>query len=323
MSTATSVPETWQLTGDDAKETLKSTGRRRLISDGFKRLRSADGFSHARSIAFLMSLVFIAGVIGVVGLASALAPGGLSDGIVRALQTAVPGPAGRVLTAAVAQAHRAGAGHRSIALWLGLVAAIVTGTTLLGQFERAMNRIYGIEKDRPTLRKYWNAFLLLCSAGALTGLGFACVALGRVISTSVNDDLWAKVWDVARWPAGLLLITAAMALILRRAPDRHQPNWSWLSLGALLSVALWIVLTAGFALFFSISHTFGQTYGPLAGIVALLLWSYGSSLAVLFGVSVAAQLEAVRAGAPIPQSAQKAALGRPRLEPFRADAVGR
>jgi uncharacterized BrkB/YihY/UPF0761 family membrane protein len=150
-----------------------------------------------------------------------------------------------VLTAAVAQAHRAGAGHRSIALWLGLVAAIVTGTTLLGQFGRAMNRIYGIEKDRPTLRKYGNAFVLLCSAGALTGLGFACVALGRVISTSVNDDLWAKVWDVARWPIGLLLITAAMALILRRAPDRHQPAWSWLSLGALLSVALWIVLTAG------------------------------------------------------------------------------
>jgi hypothetical protein len=42
-----------------------------------------------------------------------------------------------VLTDAVSQAHRAGAGHRSIALWLGLAAAIVTGTTLLGQFERA------------------------------------------------------------------------------------------------------------------------------------------------------------------------------------------
>jgi YihY family inner membrane protein len=323
VSTATSVPETWQLSGDDAKETLKSTGRVRLIRDALKRLRSADGFSHARSIAFLMSLVFIEGVIALVGLASALAPGELSDGIVRALQTAVPGPAGKVLTDAVAQAHRAGAGHRSIALWLGLVAAIVTGTTLLGQFERGMNRIYGIEKDRPTLRKYGNAFLLLCSAGALTSLGFACVALGRVIGTAVNDDLWAKAWNLARWPIGLLLITAAMVLILRRSPDRHQPSWSWLSMGALLSVALWIVLTVGFALFFSLSHTFGQTYGPLAGIVALLLWTYGSSVAVLLGVSIAAQLEAIRAGAPLPQSAQKAALGRPRPEPARADAVAR
>ena len=256
------------------------------------------------------------------GFASALGPGGLSDGIVRALQTAVPGPAGKVLTEAVAQAHRAGASHRSVALWLGLAAAIVTGTTLLGQFERGMNRIYGVEKDRPTLRKYGNAFVLFCSAGALAALGFACVALGGVISTAVNDDLWAKAWNLARWPIGLLLITAAMALILRRAPDRHQPGWSWLSMGALLSVVLWIVLTVGFALFFSVSHMFGQTYGPLAGIVALLLWTYGSSVAVLLGVSIAAQLEAVRAGAPVPQSAQKAALGQPRPEPVRADAVG-
>jgi uncharacterized BrkB/YihY/UPF0761 family membrane protein len=59
--------------------------------------------------------------------------------------------------------------------------------------------------------------------------------------------------------------------------------------------------------FFSISSTFGQTYGPLAGIVGLLLWTYASSAAVLFGVAVAAQLEAIRAGVPAPRSAEKAA----------------
>ncbi len=132
MSTANAVPETWTLTGDDARETLKSTGPMHLIRDAFKRLRSADGFSHARSIAFLLALVFIEGVIALVGLASVLGTGGLSEGIVRALQTAVPGPAGRVLTDAVAQAHRAGTSSRYVALWFGLAAAIVTGTTLYG-----------------------------------------------------------------------------------------------------------------------------------------------------------------------------------------------
>jgi hypothetical protein len=38
-----------------------------------------------------------------------------------------------------------------------------------------------------------------------------------------------------------------------------------------------------------------------------LLWTYASSAAVLYGVSVAAQLEAVRAGVPAPQSTEKAA----------------
>jgi YihY family inner membrane protein len=307
MSTANAIPETWDLTGDDARQTLKRTGRLELLRDAFKRLRSGDGFSNARSIAFLLTLLFIEGVIALVGLASVLGSGGLSDGIVRGLQTAVPGPAGRILTDAVAQAHRVTNGSRYVALWGALAAALVTGTTLLGQFERGMNRIYGIEQDRPTLRKYGNAIVLLFSAGVLGGLGFLCLAFGNVVATAFHNDAWATVWNVARWPAGLLLITAATVLILRRAPNRHQPDWSWLSMGAALAVGLWVVVTAALGLFFSVSSTFGRTYGPLAGIVALLLWTYASSAAVLFGVAVAAQLEAIRAGVPEPRSAQKAA----------------
>ena len=55
MSTANLVPETWQLTGDDAKETLARTDRKELVKDAFTRLRYSDGFSHARSMAFLTS----------------------------------------------------------------------------------------------------------------------------------------------------------------------------------------------------------------------------------------------------------------------------
>ena len=57
---------------------------------------------------------------------------------------------------------------------------------------------------------------------------------------------------------------------------------------------------------FQLSSTFGQTYGPLAGFVALLLWTLLSSIALLYGVAIAAQLEAVRAGVPAPRRATAA-----------------
>ena len=150
MSTANPVPETFGLTGSDAKETLARTGRRRLLRDAFERLRASDGFSHARSMAFVTSLILVQGVIALVGLASALGSGRVSDAIVGMLKEVFPGPAGVVLTDAVKQAHEAGAQNRSLALTLGLIGAIVTGTILLGQIERAMNRLYGVEQDRPT-----------------------------------------------------------------------------------------------------------------------------------------------------------------------------
>lgn len=317
MSTANQVPETWGLTGDDARQTLSRTGRWALVRDAFKRLRYADGFSHARSMAYAITLVLIEGIIAFVGLASALGSGGLSDLIVKTLQTVVPGPAGATLTDAVTQAHEAGSSHRYLALGVGLVAALITGTTLMGQIERALNRMYGTEQDRPTLRKYGRAFVLTISAGVLFVAAFAALALGRAISSSLSSHAASTVWDVVRWPLALGLLIAAIGLLFKWSPRRHQPGWSWLAFGAIVSVASLGVVTVALDLMFQISSTFGKTYGPLAGIVALMLWASLASVALLFGGAIGAQLEAVRAGRPSPQREAKAAGSEPGVDQNR------
>jgi YihY family inner membrane protein len=315
MSTANQVPETWGLTGDDAKQTLARTGRWKLIRDAFKRLRYADGFSHARSMAYATTLVFLQGIIALVGLASALGSGGLSDVIVKTLRQIVPGPAGAILTDAVQQAHKEGSSHLSLALIIGLAGALITGTTLLGQIERALNRLYGIEQDRPTGKKYGRAFLLTISAGVLFVAAFAALGLGRAISSSLSGHTASTLWNVVRWPVALGMLIAAIALLFRWSPRRHQPGWSWLAFGAIVSVILMAIVTVGLDAGFQISSTFGRTYGPLAGIVALILWSLLSSIALLFGGAIVAQLEAVRAGRPDPQSAKKVVESEPDVDP--------
>jgi YihY family inner membrane protein len=313
MSTANLVPETWELTGDDAKETLEHTDRTALVKDALARLRASDGFSNARSMAFLSILVFVQGVIGAVGIASALGSGGLSDAIVKILQSIVPGPAGVVLTEAVQQAHRAGSSGQWVAITIGTIGAVVTGTTLMGQIERALNRLYGVEKDRGTLRKYGRALLLTLTAGVLAVLAFAGLGLGGAIASSFAGSTASAIWNVVRWPIGIGLLVAATALIMRWAPRRHQPAWSWLSFGALVGVGLLALVTLAVNLFFQFSSTFGATYGPLAGIIALAFWAYFTSVALLYGAALSAQLEAVRAGAAEPQSARKVVESDPRL----------
>ena len=183
MSTATTVPETWELTGDDARKMLMETGRRRLVKDAFSRLRAADGFSHARSLAFVTSLVLVQGLIAIVGFTTAF---DLRIGreIVAGIQSAVPGPAGDLLTNVVAHARKVGVHHRYLPLLLGLVGTLVTGTTAMGQIERGFNRIYGIEKDRPTGQKYGRAFVLAVGAGSGLALAFLVFALGRQSGTA-------------------------------------------------------------------------------------------------------------------------------------------
>jgi YihY family inner membrane protein len=304
VSTAGRVPETWELDGDDARQTLKRIGVRRLLRDAFMRLRFADGFSHARSMAFATSLVLVQGLIAIVGFASVVSDGSIARSVVRVIRSAVPGPAHRVLTDAVTQAYRAGTSSQWLPLVLGSVGALITGATLFGQLERGLNRIYGVEQDRPSVRKYGLALLLFLSAGALGAGAFVLFAFGPSVGSSLGSEA-RSIWDVARWPLALGLVGAAMALLFRWSPRRRQPAWSWLAYGSALSVVLWSACTLGLGLMFRASTSFGDTYGPLAGIVALQIWTLLSAISILYGAAVAAQLEAVRAGDPEVQDPQK------------------
>lgn len=316
MSSATLVPETWELTGDDARRVLRDCGRGRLLKDAFMRLRVADGFSHARSLAFATALTFVQAIIALIGLAVVLGNAGFSRLVARTVRAAVPGPGGNLLTEAVAQAHRAGASHRYFGLIFGLVGALISGSTMMGQIERGLNRIYGVEQDRPTVQKYGLALGLTISAGTLAIGAFALLAFGQSIGESIDSAALNRTWQLVRWPLAVALVTLAITMIFRWSPRRHQPAPSWLAFGASVAAAGWLVVTAGLSLFFAWSKSFGQTYGPLAGMVALLLWSLLSAVAVLYGGAVGAQLEAVRAGARKPQDAEKVEHSEPeRQEP--------
>jgi YihY family inner membrane protein len=311
VSTARLIPETWELTGDDARATLRRTGRGRLLRDAFLRLRWADGFSHARSMAFLLSLAAVQGMIALVGLARAFGDRGISDLMVRSVRGAAPGPVAELLTTAVSQAEQAGAAHRYTGLLVGTIGWLITATTAMGQLERGLNRIYGVEQDRPALQKYGFGLLLAASVGALLSVSAGLLAFGHTIGETVTSPAWAKVWDLAAWPVGLGLAFVGMGLLFRWCPRRRQPGWTWLAFGSSVAVVLWMLVTIALGVFFRHSASFGQTYGPLAGMVALLLWALLSSIAVYFGAAVAAQLEAVRADAANPQDEEKVEQSEP------------
>ena len=303
MSTASRVPETWDRSGDDPKETLATTGRVRLLGSAFTRFRQADGTSHSRSLAFATSLVLVQALVVLVGFAAAFGHSGITSTIVETIRSAVPGPASDVLADAVRQANRVGHENRFLPLTIGLIGLLLTATTAMGQMERGLNRIYGIERDRPTARKYGLALVMTLTVGTGLGIAFLMLGFGRSIGSSWGHD--ARVaWDVLRWPAGLALIAICFAVLLARSANRRQPGRAWLAFGSGVAVALWALSTIGLALAFRLATTFGQTYGPLAGIVALQLWTFLSSFSIFYGVSVAAELEAIRAGAGETQSAR-------------------
>ena len=300
MSTAAEVPETRGLEGDDAIHALKQVGVKRLIRDSFVRFRSADAFSHSRALAFQLVLTLLPALIAVVGFAGVLDQETFSRVLESTFKDLAPGPAGEVLT----QTIKSGSGGGGLALFLGLGVAIVSGATAMGQIERGANRIYGVERDRPSVAKYTRAALLALSAGVLSVGALVLVVAGSELGSALADNGWSDVlgtiWSIGRWPLGAALVITAAALLFEKSPNRSQPEPTWLAFGSGLSVVMWFAFTGILAGYLELSKDFGDTYGPLAGFIGLMLWALLTAFALFAGLAVAAQLEAIRAGKPDP-----------------------
>ena len=305
MTTASSVPVTREeeLEGDEAFETLRRTGRSRLLLDAIARFRAADGFSHSRALAFQVTLTVLPALIAVVGLAAALEIESFTRIVRELIVQLAPGALGEILTDALRQGTSAARRESGeVALAGGAVAAAVSGTTAMAQVERGANRIYGTERDRPFIHKYTNAARLAATAGTLTLLSLVVLVGGSAIRDSAG---WSSpvdaIWSVIRWPLGAGLTVAAIALLFEHAPRRRQPEPSWLAFGAGMSALLWLAFMGVLVLYVEATGNFGATYGPLAGTIGVLLWTFLSAVALFLGLAFAAQLEAVRAGVPEPR----------------------
>lgn len=311
MTTARTVPVTTEMDGEeldaeDAWRLARHHGLKRVAVDSFVRFRYGDGFTNSRALALQTSLAVVPFLLALTGLTADLDQQRLAKVIAATVQQVSPGGGaeGDALAGAVTGGESSeDAGE--VALVLGLLLSLVSMTTAMAQVERGANRIYGIRRDRPALRKYGRAAVLTAVLAVPVGVGFLLLVAGGAFGDAMVEVYgWSSgtetAWDVARWPLGTLLLVVTIAMLLDHAPRRRQPALSWLALGSATAVAVSMVAAVGLAAYIRVSGSFDDTYGPLAGIMALLAWSWMSATGLFYGTAVCAQLEAYRAGEPAP-----------------------
>ena len=97
--------------------------------------------------------------------------------------------------------------------------------------------------------------------------------------------------QIVRWGLLVALVIVALAVVYRVAPDRDAPRFRWVSTGAFVAAALWILGSALFSLYVNNFGSYNKTYGALAGVVVLMLWLYLTSYIVLLGAEINAESE--------------------------------
>ncbi|MGH3565150.1 MAG: YihY/virulence factor BrkB family protein [Pseudonocardia sp.] len=311
MSSVRVVPETELMSGedlsaDDAWPTVRRCGLRHLLGAAFVRFRYGDGFSHARAFGLQLALAAVPLVIAGAGLAKALGVESFAEVVARTVVAISPGGSDSLVAEVVGGgAEDEGSERAEVVVALGLSTAFLAATSAFAQLERGANRIYGTKRDRPALRKYGRAAVLTATAGVSMTIGLLLIVAGEPFGDALEQVYrWGgaveTLWDVFRWPFGLVALVIAVTALFRYSPRRRQPGLSWLAVGAAVTVLAWLAGSGLLALYVVAAAGFGDTYGPLTAVMALLLWANVTGIALLAGLALAAQLEAVRAGLPEP-----------------------
>jgi membrane protein len=258
---------------------------------------SADKLTHWAAaltyygvLSLFPALLALTSILGIIG-PSATQP------LIDNLSTVAPGPAKDIVVGSLEGIE--GASGSGIAFVIGLGAAIWAASGYIGAFMDASNSIWDVEEGRPIWKRIpariaITVVLLLL----LAALGIATVLTGPIAQQVGNvfdvGDTAVDVWNIAKWPVMLVLVSFMIALLYWAAPNVKQPGFPWISPGGALAVVLWLVLSAGFAFYVANFSSYNKTYGSLAGVIVFLVWLWLSNLAILIGAEFNAELERTR-----------------------------
>lgn len=180
-------------------------------------------------------------------------------------------------------------------LTFGFLFALWSSSSALVGIITALNRVYDIEESRPWWKVRLTAILLTIALAIFVLVSIFLVLVGPSLAEWLASqfglgDAFATTWKIVQWPVILLLITIGIGLINYFAPDAEQ-DWEWVTPGAVIATVLWLIASLGFKIYVANFADYNATYGSIGGAIVLLLWFYISSLAILAGAEMNAEIE--------------------------------
>jgi membrane protein len=193
--------------------------------------------------------------------------------------------------------NRQGAG---VAAVIGLAAAWWSASSYVAAFMRASNAIYEVGEGRPIWKTIPLRLLITLAMLVLGVLAAAIVIFTGPLADKVGHaiglgDTGVLVWNIAKWPVLLVIVSLMLAILYYAAPNAKQPGVPWISPGGVLAVLIWLVVSGLFAVYVANFSSYNKTYGALAGVIIFLVWMWLTNMAILLGAEFNAELQHARA----------------------------
>lgn len=246
----------------------------------------------AAQLSYYFFLALFPAILFLLALASFFPLSNVTDDVARSLG---PFVSPQVLELIQEQMRRLADNEDGGLLTAGVAGALWSSSAALVSIVGALNRAYDIEEGRA----WWKVRLV--AIGLTLGVAvFILVSLSLVLAgPSLAEQLgqitgWGApfewTWLVLQWPLVFFLVVLGIGLIYYFGPDADQ-DWVWITPGAVVATLLWLVISLLFKMYVANFTDYEGSYGAVGGVIVVLLWFYVSSLAILSGAELNAEIE--------------------------------
>ncbi len=265
----------------------------RLLKRTFGEFSRDEVTDRAASVAYYAVLSVFPLLLGIVSLLGFFLPTGtVKETVSEVLERALPAS-----TSLIENNLNNIVEFRGISAVISVVLLLWSGSNLFAAVGRAVNRAWGIKKDRPFIRKKTLHIIMVLAAGLLLLLSLGITTTLNIIE-SFNGVVIFWLLTVGGYVIGFALIFLVLLLIYRFTPNL-KTAWGMIWPGALISAALFELAKFGFIWYLANFADYSRIYGSLASLIILVFWIWISAVIVLLGVEFNAELYKMRTGQEI------------------------
>ncbi|WP_243370638.1 YihY/virulence factor BrkB family protein [Microvirga solisilvae] len=204
----------------------------------------------------------------------------------------LPGGALEIIGEQVKRIASKGGGALGFGFIFGLAISLWSANAGMKAVFDALNIVNDEEEKRSFVRL--NLTSLSFTFGAIL---FIIIALSGIVVLPIvfkfvgleNSMEWLL--SILRWPVLLIGVTLGLSLVYRFGPSRDKAEWRWVTPGGLIAAVLWIAVSMLFSWYVSSFGNYNETYGSLGAVIGFMTWIWLSSIIVLLGAEINAEME--------------------------------
>jgi len=276
----------------DAPTEIPARGWKDILWRTYEEFQKDRVMSVAAGVTYYALLaVFpaIAALVSIYGLFSD--PSSIQDHLA-ALSGVLPGGGVDIIREQVVRIASQGGGTLGFGFIFGLGLSLWSANAGMKALFDALNIVYDEEEKRSFVAL--NLLSLTFTLGAIAFILSALVAIVilPIIFNFIGLGTQAEwILAIARWPLLLIGLVLGLSLIYRFGPSRDKAEWKWVTPGGIVAAILWLVVSMLFSWYVANFGSYNETYGSLGAVIGFMTWIWLSTIIVLLGAEINAEME--------------------------------